>query len=692
MKFILKHKYIMPVLFLIMTAVSLVASSFVKVDYDLVDYLPDDSPSTIALDTMENEYKTDIPNARVMVPDVSLPEALSYKEKFKAVDGVKEVSWLDDAVNVYQPLDMLETKTVEEYYKDGNALFTVTIDDEKKVEAVNALRKIIGDGGAMSGTAVNNAAAIQLTEKEVQKIMVFCVILIFFILIFATTSYVEPIIFLVTIGVAIAINRGTNLFFGEISFVTNSAGSILQLAVSMDYSIFIMHRFQEFRETESDVEKAMSLAVKKSFASVMSSGLTTVMGFAALVLMKFKIGPDMGWVMAKAIAISLITVLLFLPSLILVTYKLIDKTEHKNFMPSFEKLSKAVFKVSTPVILIFAILLVPCYIAQGKNSFRYGQSGIYGKGTQLGDDTEKIENIFGQSNLVAIMVPKGKYATEAELTEQLESNPYVTSVISYSESVGYQIPEELVPKDSLDQLISKDYSRFVVTLDAPAEGKFSFSVVNDIKKLVKDLYGDKGLVAGDTVSSYDLKGVVTSDNTKVNFLAILSIALILVINFKSIMLPVILLVLIELSIWINLAVPYFAGDDLFYIGYLIISSIQLGATVDYAILFADRYIENRHTMLAKPAAQKTLQDTAPSVITSATILTASGLSLGMMSTNGVISQLGILVGRGGILSGVLVLFALPPLIAFFDGAIRKTTYKMKVYTGEEQEEVNHEAD
>ena len=179
MKFILKHKYIMPVLFLIMTAVSLVASSFVKVDYDLVDYLPDDSPSTIALDTMENEYKTDIPNARVMVPDVSVPEALSYKDKFKAVDGVKEVSWLDDAVNVYQPLDMVETKTVEEYYKDGNALFTVTIDDAKKVEAVNALREIIGDEGAMSGTAVNNACAIQLTEKEVQTIMIFCVIPLF---------------------------------------------------------------------------------------------------------------------------------------------------------------------------------------------------------------------------------------------------------------------------------------------------------------------------------------------------------------------------------------------------------------------------------------------------------------------------------------------------------------------------------
>ncbi|MDP4119405.1 MAG: MMPL family transporter, partial [Bacillota bacterium] len=442
------------------------------------------------------------------------------------------------------------------------------------------------------------------------------------------------------------INRGTNLFFGKISFVTNAAGSILQLAVSMDYSIFLLHRFLEYRQEDSDIEHAMLMAVKKSFGTVVSSGMTAVMGFTALILMKFKIGPDMGIIMAKALAISLVSVMLFFPVLALAMCKLVEKTKHKPFVPSFDKFGEIVFKVGKPMLIVFAVMLIPCYLAQQKNDFTYGQSGIYGKGTQLGNDTKRIEDIFGKSNLMVLMIPKENFSKEKEVSAELLENKNVTSVLSYAETVGVQIPEEIVPNDTLKKLVSDHYSRIVITADVPTEGESSFNLVDKIKQTAQKHFDNDYMLVGETVNTYDLKDVITSDDVKVNLLAMLSIAIILLINMKSLILPVILLAIIKLSIWINLTVPYFANEKLFYIGYLIIGSIQLGATVDYAILFADRYIENRENKLPVLAAKRTLSDTTVSILTSAGILTCAGLMLGIISSNKIISQLGILVGRG----------------------------------------------
>ncbi len=679
MYIILKRKKTVLLFFLIATVLCMLMSTQVGVNYNIMDYLPDEAPSTEALDIMDAEYAKGAPNARVMVREVTIPEALAYKEKIKAVDGVTDISWLDDAIDIYQPLAFAEQKTVEEYYVDNNAVFTVTVDEDRQVSALNQVRQIIGNERAMSGNAVNTVTAIQLTTKEIQKIMIFAVALIFVILLLTTTAWVEPVLFLVTIGVAIMLNMGTNLFFGEISFVTNAAGSILQMAVSMDYSIFLLHRFSEYRTEYDDVTEAMSKAVKSSFGSIMSSGLTTVMGFAALILMRFKIGPDMGIVMAKAIAISLFTVLLFFPALTLVCYKMIDKTQHKLLIPPFDKFAKLVMKIQVPALILFIVITIPCFLGQDENSFTYGQSGIYGPGTQLGDDTAAIEEIFGKSNLVVLMVPKGTPANERALSEALMDQELITSVISYAETVGTQIPVEFAPADEVSELISDRYSRMVITLDTDEEGDKAFAMTEKIRDMASQYYGNEYQLAGVTVNSYDMRDVVTKDNERVNALAIGSIALILLLNFKSLLIPVVLLLVIESSIWINLTVPYFMDERLFYIGYLIISSIQLGATVDYAILFADRYIENRRDLPAREAACKSLSDTALSILTSASILTFAGLMLGIMSTNGIISQLGMLVGRGGVLSGVLVLFVLPSLLVLFDKPIYYLTYKLDFY-------------
>ena len=283
-------------------------------------YLPEDSKSTVSLDLMGEEFDGGIPNARVMVKDVSVPDALEYKEKLENCEGVEAVMWLDDAINIYESLEMADSEVVETYYKDNIALHTVTIDEMKNIEAVDAIREVIGDENAMTGDAVNTAVATTNTVSEIQMIVGCSLVIVLLVLILTTNSWIEPIVVLAGLGVAIMINNGTNLIFGEISFVTNAAGPILQLAVSLDYSIFLIHRYEECLKENPDRKEAMVDALCKSTSSIASSGLTTVIGFFALLFMRFGIGSDLGRAMAKGVAISLICVFIFMPVLILETY------------------------------------------------------------------------------------------------------------------------------------------------------------------------------------------------------------------------------------------------------------------------------------------------------------------------------------------------------------------------------------
>lgn len=680
--FILKHRKMIIVVFVFLAVVCAGLSTQVGVNYSFADYLPDDAASTAALDTMEKEYSQPVPNMRVVIRDVTIPEALEYKKKLEQVDGVEEVSWLDDAVDIYEPLEDADQDTVDEWYKNSDALYSVTIadDETEKKEAVDEIRNIIGDDNAMSGTAVTDVLSPVHTSSEIQKIMLFVLPVVFAVLLLTTNSWFEPVLFMITIGVAIMLSRGTNLMFGEISFVTNAAGSVLQLAVSMDYSIFLLHRFAENRAEGKDVQDAMVAAVKQSTGSVLSSGLTTVTGFAALILMRFRIGPDMGWVMAKAIVFSLLCVLCFLPALAISTYKLIDKTQHKSFFPDFGKFSNVVMKFRIPMLLIAVVIAVPCFIAQGENSFLYGSSRVYStNATQMGRDLLSIEEEYGASNPIVIMVPKGDTSKESALSEELKENENVTSVISYVDSVGLTIPDGFVPSESLEQLYSEHYSRFVVTLNTEEVHEGWTEKLNEIYKICEKYYGDEAQIAGDLASTKDLKETITQDNSRVNILAIAFAFVILLFNFKSISLPIILTLVIELSIWINLAIPYVQGTTLHYIAYLIISSVQLGATIDYAILFTGRYLEERQTKNRKEAAKESIRLCVLSLFTSSIILTLAGAALGKISTNLVLSQLGILVGRGAVISFVLVLTVLPALLMLFDRVIEKTTMHTNFY-------------
>ena len=682
---IVNHKKTVIVAFVMAMIVSAVCSTMVNVNYDINDYLPDGTASTVALDTMNEEYDMSIPNARVMVSNLTVAQALEMKQKLSEIEGVEDVTWLDDVIDTDIPLETADKDTVENYYKDNKALFTVTINEHTRIETVNAIRDLIGDDNSMAGAAINTAIAAQATNKEVKNIIFLVIPICLAVLFLTSSSWIEPILLLGSIGIAILINKGSNLMFGTISFVTNAAGGVLQLAVSMDYSIFLLHRFQEMREEGQAPKEAMINALCKSTGSILSSGLTTVIGFAALILMRFKIGPDMGLAMAKAIFLSLITVFVLFPVVLLYCYPLIDKTKHKSFLPDFGKFGQFVTKLMVPAVLVFVLFIIPCNLGQKENFFSYGSSQIFSTDTQIGRDTKIIEDTFGKSNNLVLMVPKGDLEKETELSKKLHDMPEVTSILSYVDNAGAEVPMDYVDNETLSKLISDNYSRLVLTVDADFEGEKTFNLIEEIRSLAKSYYGDKYLLAGESASTYDLMDTITKDNDRVNLIAIGAVFVVLLLSMKSITIPVILVLAIETAIWINLSVPYFTNDFVFYIAYLIISSVQLGATVDYAILLTSRYMEVRETASKKKTIVETLRSTTVSIMTSASILTIAGLLLWKISTHGILSQLGHLLARGTALSTLIVLFVIPGMLYIFDGLIQKTTVGVKFFNKKEKE-------
>lgn len=683
---ILEHRKTVILFFLICAAAGAILSAGVKVNYTFADYLPEDTSSTKALNVMEKEFEGGAPNARLVIPDLSVSQALDVKEKIGNIEGVLDITWLDDAADIEAPLELIDKDVLEEYYKDGKACFSLTIDGDKILSTVTEVRKEAGEKALMDGAAVNTAVATETTGTEVTKIMVLVIPLCFLILLLTTTSWFEPVLFMLTIGIAILINMGTNIFFGEISFVTKSACSILQLAVSMDYSIFLLHRFSAYRETGMEVREAMLHAIRKSFFTISASGLTTVIGFAALILMKFRIGPDMGIVMAKAIALSMICVLILLPAMALLSYKWIDRTQHRPLMPGFGRFAKLITKIRIPAAILFLIIIVPAFLAQSSNDFLYGNGEMFGQGTETYKQQMEVQKTFGKTNQLVLMVPRGDTGKEKEMSDEIKNIPQVTNVLSYVDSVGAEVPYEYLDENTRSKLVSEHYSRFVISISTEQESEDAFRTVEHLRQIGEYYYEDEWLLAGDSVSAYDMKDVTTRDMKRVNFIAIGAIFLILLLTLRSIFIPVILVLVIETSVWINLSVPYFSGENLQYIAYLIISSVQLGATVDYAILMASNYLEERVRYPKKKALTEASKNSTFSILTSASILTLGGAMLGLISTNGVLKELGTLVGRGAVLSAVFVIFVLPGLLCILDKVIEKTTWKANFI----REEKNYE--
>ena len=643
-----------------------------QIEYDLSAYLPENMPSIDSLALMQEEFAESIPNLSVVAEKVNQEEALLIQERLKAVSGVLQVNWLDAVTELGLSIDQIPDALKKSFYQDSNAKFLLAVETDDYDALLNSLRESVDHPLLFAGQAVDLARASRSTIDEMARITLIAVPLALAILVFFTTSYFEPILFLVSILIGVLLNMGSNFFLGKISFITQSVGAVLQLAVSTDYGIFVLHRFGINRREGMEVEEAMIQAILRAFSSVTSSALTTLFGFLALVFMKFRIGPDMGIVLAKGIVFSLLSVLIFLPALTLLTVKLVDKSTHKSFLPSKERfidLSRAVVKIGPVLLILMAMAAYPLYQAQRSNTFLYGM-GSYPAESIESKERSRTQELFGENQQVVLLVPKGDSDKEVELNARLKAIPEVEGVLSYAENVGTFIPEFLLPQSVLKQLRSENYSRFVLQLGVPAEGPETFAIVETLRGIGEEYYGEEVYWLGMPFSLADMKQTITDDDPVVNGLAIISIAIVLLINFRSLALTGILLFCIEFAIWANLSVPYYMSLALSYIGYLVISTMQLGATVDYAILNTQFYLEMRVEKEPKEAALEALAEALPAILPPATILAVVGYILNSISSIPIVAEIGRVLGRGAIFSMLSVVLLLPNLLRYLDPLFR----------------------
>lgn len=679
---IIKHKKAVVIFFAVLTVISAIAQFFVSINYDMADYLPDDAPSTEALDVMESEFTASIPNADVLIQNVSVQEALAYKEELAAIEGVTDVVWLDDMIDTRIPIEMEDQGVIDTYYQDGHALFSITIRSGAEVEATEAIYELIGDDNAIAGEAVNTATSQNMAFTEALYAAALLIPILMIILILSTNSWAEPFFFLTAIGVSVLINLGTNIFLGEISFITQSVAPILQLAVSLDYAIFLLHNFSDQLKKNHSPEEAMAKAMKASFPVIFASALTTFFGFMSLMLMEFEIGADLGLNLVKGIVFSFISVVVFLPALTLYLYKWIEKTQHKSLIPSFKGTGSKILKLRIPALIIVFLLIIPAFFAQSSTSFTYGL-GELPEDTRAGADVQLIDETFGQSTPIVLLVPNDDIAKEEELIQDLEDVPYVNSVISYVTMIGAVIPSDFLDESITSEFQSDHYSRIMVFTDAGVEGDIPFRLVEQVRELAQSYYGDESYSMGESVSLYDMKETVSRDNVVVNTMTIVTIAVVLMITFRSFSIPIILLLAIQAAVWINLSVPYFTNDSLVFVGYLIVSTVQLAATIDYAILLMETYKHHRTTMPPFQAMKTALDEKIFSIIISAAILSSVGFILWFTSTNPTVGAIGLLLGRGAALAFIMVTFFLPAVLLLGDKFIKKTTYKANFHEEDE---------
>lgn len=674
----LKHKKLIVIIFVSLAVIGGIAQFAVSVNYNMTDYLPENAPSTEAIEVMEEEFSGNVANTRVMVGNVEIQEALKVKDNLENIDGVSGVMWLDDVIDIKTPLELVDQDILDTYYQNNNALFTFEVEEGKEVVATDEIYDVIGEDNALAGDALDIAISQKATGQETFNAAAILVPIVILILLLSTSSWIEPVFFLVAIGISILINLGTNIFVGEISFISQSVVPILQLAVSLDYAIFLLHRFDDYKEEIEDPTEAMTMAIKRSFPAITASAATTFFGFMALTFMDFGIGVDLGLGLVKGILLSFISIMILLPALTLLLFPLVEKTRHKQWIPSKYNVGKYLIKLRFPILILIAIIIIPAFLAQGKTNFLYGM-GELPEDTRAGQDAIQIDQAFGKFTPLVLLVPEGDLAREDKLARDLDNLPEVKSVISYTKAVGLAIPKEFLDESAKEQFFSENYSRLILNTTTDSEGVRAFALVDKVRDITSDYYGDDFHATGESVTLSDMKVIVNKDNTLVNILTVVAIAIVLLITFKSISMPVVLLLTIQASVWINLAVPYFTNDPLVYIGYLIISIVQLAATVDYGILFSESYTRYRQEMTAKDAIVKTINENIFTIAVPASILSSVGFILWLTSSDPIISSIGILLGRGTLLAFTLVILLLPALLLVFDRVIEKTTRKPNFY-------------
>ena len=655
-----------------------VAMLFVEVNYDLTEYLPDTAQSGIGLNKMEDEFGYP-GTARIMLKDVTLYEAKQYKDRMEDVDGVDQILWCDSTVNIYSGEDFIHKEDIEDYYKDGYAVMDVTFKEGNTAKstsaAIDELKAIAGDKGCFTGMAVQNKSLQENLASEMQLILTVAIIMIFTILCITTTAWSEPFLFLLVMGVAILLNRGTNIFIGRVSFLTNNVAMVLQLATSMDYSIFLLNSYEENKKRfEGDKERAMAHAINATFKSVIGSSITTVAGFIALCFMTFSLGRDMGIVMAKGVVIGVFCCVTLLPALVLTFDKAIEKTTHKPLLPSFDKASAFITKHYKIWLIIFLVMLFPAIHGNNnlKNYYNIDKSLPATLDSNVAN--AKLQETFDMNNVHMVLLKKGLTSKEkTEMLNQIKDVDGVKWALGMDSFVGAAFPDTMIPNDLKKMLESDEYEmEFICSQYKTATDEVN-NQIDEIQKIVKS-YSPESMVIGEAPLTKDLQDVTDVDLKTVNTISILAIFIIIMVVFKSISLPFILVAVIEFAIFVNMSVPYYQGKEVVFVASIVIGCIQLGATVDYAILMTSRYQKERGLGKNKKEAIAIAHKTSmKSIVISGCSFFAATFGVGLYTQVDMIGSITNLLSRGAVISTLVVLFILPAMFMIFDSLICHTS-------------------
>lgn len=683
---VLRHRRVVIGVFVALTVICACLIPQVKIDANMSDYLPPTAKSSQDLDAMKRIYGNDIANARVYVTGISLPDAKALDRRLKGEKDVISVTWLGDEVDVDQPLETQDADTIADWYDGKGYLFQAVLKSgvkQSQIDHIRAIAKAMPGARkvAIDGSAADDAANMATINTDMGKIMTIAVIVVLVVVALNTTSYLHPIVMLLTIGVAIVLNMGTNVFRGTISSITQLVASVLQLAVSMDYSIVLLTNFGRAQQKTDDQFEAMVAAMTKSFPVILSSAAVTFFGFLSLGAMQFLIGADMGIALAKGIVCSFFSITLLMPCILYNMRGLVEKTMHRPFFRGFHRMAKVCHAGAVPALVIAAVLAVPALLASQSVSFTYGSAANMSPTSQVKLDGDVIDKAFGKSQTWAIMVPAEHWGDENALVEDLQKLPTTKSVLSYSTIASSALPRQLADKSQIKQLFSGGYSRIVLTSRIPDESRQAFDLVKRVRGLCRARYGNRYRLVGNAVSYADIKSVTSVDSTTVKLASILAIGAVLLVMFRSLSIPVILIMAIEVSIWMNEAVPYLMGQTINFVAFLVIDAVQLGAAVDYAIIFTEEYLARRRRMPKADASIQSIEKTAQPIMTSSSILILACLGIYLSVSSPMIQQVGMLIARGALISVILIFFVLPLLFTLLDGLVRVTSYKIGFYRG-----------
>ena len=682
-KFITKHKLFILILGVLLIIPSMIGMVKTRVNYDVLYYLPDSLETVSGQDIMVDEFGMGA-FSMVIVENMDNKDVVALKEKLEKVDHVEKIIWYDSVADISLPTDMLPNELKEALFNGDAtmmiALFDNTTSSEDTMQAVTDMRNMVKDQAFISGMSGIVTDIKNLVQAELPVYIVIAGILALIVLLITMESIVTPVLFLLCIGLAILYNMGTNIFLGQISYITQALTAVLQLGVTMDYSIFLLESYQANKvRFDNDKERAMAHAISNTFKSVVGSSITTVAGFAALCFMTFALGRDLGIVMAKGVIIGVIVCITLLPSLILFFDKWIDKTTHRAIFPNFHKSSAFITRHRVIPLLIFAILFVPAFYGNNHVKVYYNLDQGLPQDLDSAIANKKLEEKFNMNNMHILLLKNGLSSKEKnDMKNEIEKIDGVKWVLGMNSIVGANVPDDMIPNKYKDMLKSDNWELQFICSDyktATDQVNAQIASINDIVKK----YSKDSMVIGEAPLTKDLQDVTDVDLATVNYLSIGAIFLIILLTFKSISLPVILVSVIEFAIFLNMSFPYYSGIELPFVASIVIGTIQLGATVDYAILMTTRYHKERvvNQKTKKEAVEIAHKTSMKSIIISGLSFFAVTFGVSAYSSIDMINAICTLLSRGAVISTISVILILPAMLYLFDKVICKTTWDMR---------------